>query len=86
MVKVFSRTSSCGLKVMYAALQILSEQDGSARVAALRSAIAQRVELSGWEMELVNGSPRWFTFLSFLHHLFGRRLHPQIPWHLVSHR
>ena len=63
--KVFSRTSSCGLKVMFAALQILSEQDGSARVAALRSAIAQRVELSGWEKELVNGSPRWFTFLSF---------------------
>lgn len=65
MDKVFSRTSSCGLKVMFAALQILSEQDGSSRVADLRSAIAQRVELSQWDKEKVNGSPRWFTFLSY---------------------
>lgn len=63
--KVFSRTSSCGLKVMYAALQILSEHDGSLRVADLRSAIGQRVQLSPWDVELVNGSPRWFTFLSY---------------------
>lgn len=65
MDKVFSRTSSCGLKVMFAALQILSEQDGSSRVAELRSAIAKRVEFSDWEMEQVNGSPRWFTFFSY---------------------
>lgn len=63
--KVFSRTATCGMKVMFAALQILSEKDGSCRVADLRSAIAQRVELTPWDVELVNGSPRWFTFLSY---------------------
>lgn len=63
--KVFSRTASCGLKVMFAALQILSEKDGSCRVAELRADIAQRVQLSTWDNEEVNGSPRWFTFLSF---------------------
>lgn len=63
--KVFSRTASCGLKVMFAALQILSEKDGSCRVAQLRADIAQRVQLLPWDNEEVNGSPRWFTFLSF---------------------
>ena len=57
--KVFSRTSTCGMKVMFAALQILSEKDGLCRLADLRSAIAQRVKLSPWDVELVNGSPRW---------------------------
>lgn len=63
--KVFSRTASCGLKVMFAALQILSEKDGSCRVAELRADIAQRVHLSPWDNEQVNGSPRWYTFLSY---------------------
>ncbi|WP_276893627.1 restriction endonuclease [Hallella bergensis] len=64
--KRFSRTSSCGLKVMYAAMQILSEHDGSCRVADLRTAVSNRVEFTSWDMEITNGgNPRWFAFMSY---------------------
>lgn len=53
------------MKVMFAALQVLSEHDGSCRVAELRESVAHRVDFSGWDVEPVNGSPRWWTFLSF---------------------
>ena len=63
--KVFSRTASCGMKVMFLAMQVLDEMGGSARTSDLRSAIASRGQLSEWEREAAHGSPRWFTFLSF---------------------
>lgn len=65
MSKAFSRTASCGLKVMFCAMQVLDELGGSSRVADLRSAIASRCDLSEWERDASGGSPRWFTFLSF---------------------
>lgn len=65
MSKVFSRTSRCGMKVMFAALGVLDELGGSARVADLRSAIASRCSFDAWESEVSKGSPRWWTFLSF---------------------
>ena len=65
MSKVFSRTASCGMKVMFAAMQALDELGGSARVSNLRAAIASRCQLDEWERDMSKGSPRWFTFLSF---------------------
>lgn len=60
-----SRTCACGVKLMYAALQVLESHDGSCRVSDLRSALASSVSFSEWELELVGDAPRWNTFLSW---------------------
>lgn len=65
MAGVYSRTAQCGMKVMFAAMRILQEEGGSCRLSDLRSRLAECLDFSSWEKEVVNGSVRWHNFLSW---------------------
>lgn len=85
--KSFSRSASCGMNVMYAAMRLLAEHDDSCRVSELRASIPQRVELSTWDVEMVNGSPRWYTFMSFYstcYSVAGYIQKTRGTWHLTD--
>ncbi len=65
MAGVYSRTAQCGMKVMFAAMQILQKEGGSCRLSDLRSHLSECCDFSSWEKETVNGSVRWHNFLSW---------------------
>lgn len=59
-----SRSAACGCKVLAAVMRLMNERDGSVASSDLRSAHSF-VQFNAWELEDVNGSPRWWNFLSF---------------------
>lgn len=65
MAGIYSRTAQCGMKVMFAAMQILQKEGGSCRLSELRSRLVECCDFSSWEKESVNGSVRWHNFLSW---------------------
>lgn len=62
---VYSRTASCGMKVMFAAMRVLQEHGGSCRLSELRGCLSGCCNFSEWENETVNGVVRWHNFLSW---------------------
>lgn len=62
--KSLSRSAQCGVKVMDAVMRLMNDRDGSVSSSELRG-LPSRVSFTPWEQEEVNGTPRWWNFLSF---------------------